>query len=208
MSRVTTLRADPSGFSLTEVLIATVLLATAALATVSVAISATKAQYRAEQNQVAIDRAQLEIEAIRALAFDSVALTGAPPTTPAGGPGDRLAGSCAGQGVATDGCFGLNEDGTALEPLVLAGGNLAGGGFVPSAAVDPGPDPFTSGDVTGIVYRYVVWKNDDPCSEADCPGEQDLKRVIVVVSIDESASGGDRAYREVQTDFGDPDLGA
>ena len=30
----------------------------------------------------------------------------------------------------------------------------------------PGPDSFDSGDVTGTVYRYVVWRNDASCGDS------------------------------------------
>ena len=201
------LRFDASGFTLIEVLVGAVVLASAMLATAQVMIGSVKVNYRSEQSQVAIDRAQAELEAIRTLGFDEVGLTGAPPATPSGGPGDRLTSTCATQGVSTDGCFGLNDDGTNRAPLVVEGGNLEATGSIAGTAVDPGPETFSSGDVSGTIYRYVVWQNDYACPETQCPGLQDRKRVVVVVTLDSTASGGERAYREVQSDFVDPDLG-
>lgn len=200
------LASDQDGLGIVEVLVAAVLLVVASLATVGVMIASARSNYRAEQSQVAIDRAQAEMEAVRALDYGDIALT-APPQTGVAGPEPRLSSSCAAQGVSADGCFALNANGTNSAPLVVEGGALEDGGSVMGAAVDSGPVPFSSGDVSGQVYRYVVWQNDNGCSEAQCPGGQDRKRVVVVVTINETASGGERAYREVQSDFIDPELG-
>lgn len=201
------LAAEESGFTIVEVVVAAVILATAALASTEVMINSTKANFRAEQNQVAIDRAQAELEKVRTLGFDQVALNTAPPGSPPGGPGDRLAPTCANQGVSLNGCFALNENGSNMAPLVVAGGVVEAGGLVSGAAIDPGPEPFTSGDISGEIYRFVVWQNDYACPETQCPGMQDRKRVSVVVTLDRGAGSTDRAYRELQSDFIDPDLG-
>lgn len=201
------LRSEQSGFTLIEVLVGVVVLGTTALATLQVMVGAVKVNFRTEQTQVAIQQAQAELESIHTLSFEQVALTGPPPATPANGPGSRIAATCAGQGVSDDGCFGLNENGSNLAPLVVEGGNLENGSTVTGGAINPGPTAWSSGDVSGSVYRYVVWQNDYACPESKCAGSQDRKRVVVVVTIDTKASGGERAYREVQSDFIDPDLG-
>jgi hypothetical protein len=93
--------------------------------------------------------------------------------------------------------------------LVVEGGILYGSGgeedeVIKGAAVDPGPVPFTSGDVSGDIYRYVVWVDDESCGDA-CPGPQDYKRVIVAVKLDKPAGQrAERGYVEVQSDFSDP----
>ena len=179
----------------------------AALATLQVMIGAVKVNFRTEQTQVAIEKAQAELESIRTLNFDKVALTAAPTATPAGDPGDRLAPSCANQGVSSNGCFALNDNGSNLAPLVVQGGALESGGTVTGAQINPGPTSWSSGDVSGKIYRYVVWQNDYACPSSQCPGMQDRKRVVVVVTINNGAAGTERAYREVQSDFIDPDLG-
>ena len=56
--------------------------------------------------------------------------------------------------------------------------------------MNPGPTSFTSGDVSGKVYRYVVWRDDPNCqmvpnSTIDaCPGPHDYKRVVVIVKLE------------------------
>ena len=37
-----------------------------------------------------------------------------------------------------------------------------------------------------------------------CPGSQDIKRVIVAATLNNTEPGGDRAYQELQTDIVDP----
>jgi hypothetical protein len=68
--------------------------------------------------------------------------------------------------------------------------------------VDPGPTPFTIGDVRGQIYRYVVW---DTCPSALCAERHLLKRAVVAVKLDDTVSGGTRRYQEVQGQFVDPD---
>ena len=65
--------------------------------------------------------------------------------------------------------------------MVINGGSLYGGGTVSGGTIDPTPEPFSSGDVSGTIYRYVAWKDDPNCLPLVCPGAQDLKRVVVAV---------------------------
>lgn len=206
MSLLRRLGAEQSGFTLIEIMVSALILASVALGSMQVLASSAKVNYRSEQAQVAIDKAQAELEALRTLDFDQVALNAEPPSAPPGGPTDRLAPSCTNQGVSTDGCFALNDNGTNLAPLVVEGGELEDGSTVTGAAIAAGPEPFTNGDVSGNVYRYVVWQNDYACAESQCPGMQDRKRMVIVVTLDRTADGS-RPYREVQSDVIDPELG-
>ncbi len=93
--------------------------------------------------------------------------------------------------------------------LVVNGGSLYGGtgeeGVISGGVINPGPTKFTSGDVSGSIYRYVVWRNDEKCSEISCPGTQDYKQVIVAVKMDKTGNlSSQRGYVEVQSDFIDP----
>jgi hypothetical protein len=93
-----------------------------------------------------------------------------------------------------------------MAPLVYNGSSLVGGGSVSGAQVQAGPTAFDSGDISGDIHRYVIWLDDPSCAEADCPGAQDLKRVIVAIALNETASGGARAYQELHTDIADPEV--
>ncbi len=188
------------GFALVETLVAVLVLAAGAIAVLGVVDASTRNTFRAEQTQVAINRAQRELEQIRHLAYEDVALT----TTPAASsdpehPGYRINGSD----------FAVGWDGATpsdYEQMVVK--NIGG---VTDGSVSPGPTSFSSGDVGGKVYRYVVWRNDPSCqlvpnSTIDaCPGPQDYRRVVVIVKLDDAPISFTRAYTEVQSNFSDPD---
>jgi prepilin-type N-terminal cleavage/methylation domain-containing protein len=188
------------GFALIETLVAVLILAIGAMAVLGVVDTSTRNTFRAEQTQVAINRAQRELEQIRHLDYQDVALT----TTPAASadpndPRHRVNGNQ----------FALGWDGTTASDYdEMAVKNVGG---LTLGTVNPGPTSFTSGDVTGKVYRYVVWRNDPNCqlvpnSGLDaCPGPHDYKRVVVIVQLDTAPISSTRAYTEVQSNVSDPD---
>ena len=47
--------------------------------------------------------------------------------------------------------------------MVYNGGSKYGGGTISGGVVNPGPEPFTSGDVSGNIYRFIVWQDDPTC---------------------------------------------
>ena len=178
---------------------AVLVLAIGVVAVLGVLDASTRNTFRAEQTQVAINRAQRELEQIRQLAYKDVALT----TTPAAStdpkdPRYRISGSD----------FALDWNGaTPTGYAEMAVKNIGG---LTDGLVNPGPTSFTSGDVSGKVYRYVVWRDDPSCQKVPnttidaCPGARDYKRVVVVVKLDDAAISYTRAYTEVQSDFTDP----
>ncbi len=161
------------GFTIVEVLVAAVILVIGALTTFGMLSDAVKNTQRAKATQVALDRAQQEIEALRSLSNKQLAMTATPPTsTDRLNPDYRVSG----------GEFALTrEPRGAYKKMVVNGGSLYGGGSIEGGVVNPGPTSFSSGDVSGKVYRYVVWRNDASCSTA-CPGEQDFKQEGKVVT--------------------------
>jgi prepilin-type N-terminal cleavage/methylation domain-containing protein len=179
------------GFTIVEVLVAIVILAVGAVAVLGTFDASTRNTFRAEQSQVAIDRAQAELEKIRHLSYQDVALT----TTPAhsddsNDPRNRVSGNQ----------FDLDRNGlTATDPHLV----VAGIGGVTAGSVSPGPTSFRSGDVTGHIYRFVVWQDDPNC--VACGGTHDYKRVIVAITLDTVAISYARSYVEVQSNFTDPD---
>jgi hypothetical protein len=188
-----------AGVSMIEVVVAAMLLIIGALAVLGLADAATRTTFRAEQGQVVVDRLQAEMERIRQLSFDELALTAAPVTS-------SDSASPAGRVSADRKTFALNRDGSAAAPLAIQGGTTPGGEPVgcgatgqPACGVDPGPTPFQSGDVTGEIHRYVVY----PGVPSDCPGctADDLKRIIVAITLDETSSGGTRSYQELHSDI-------
>lgn len=186
-----------SGMTIVEVVVAAMVLALGAAATFGVLTSATKNTQRAKATQVALNRAQLELEALRSLDNDKLAMTAAPShsNNPLN-PNYRV----------SNGTFAVLRDPPGdYANLVVNGGSLYGGGFVAGGTVAPGPSPFSSGDVSGRVYRYVVWRDDTSCPPATCPGTQDYKQIVVAVKLDKPGNqAGERGYVEVSSDFVDP----
>lgn len=185
------------GFTIIEVLVAALVLVMGAFATFGVLSAATKNTQRAKATQVALDRAQQELEVLRSLSNKELAMTASPPQSSNSKiPDYRVSGST----------FALTREPPGnYANLVVNGGSLYGGGFIEGGVVSPGPTSFTSGDVSGKVYRYVVWRNDASCPASTCPGEQDFKQVIVAVKLDTLPNeSAERGYVEVQSDFIDP----
>jgi hypothetical protein len=183
------------GLTVVEVMVAAMIMIVGGLAVLQLVDAAARNNYRSEQSQVVSNRLQDEVEKVKQLPYDELALTALPQDT-----SDLTDPRWRTQGTS----FAVTQQGGSQQPLVYNGSALYGGGSVTGGTIDPTPVPFTSGDVHGNIYRIVVWENDDSCAEAQCPGTQDLKRVIVAVRVDATASGGNRAYQEIQTETVDP----
>lgn len=185
------------GFTIVEVMVAALVLVMGAFATFGVLRVAVTNTHRVKATQVALDRAQQEMEALRSMTNQELALTATPAhaTAPLN-PGYRVSG---------DEFALIREPADTYRKLVVNGGELYGGGFISTGKVNPGPTSFTTGDVKGQIYRYVVWRNDTSCPEATCPGTQDYKQIVVAVKLDNpSNQPGEKGYVEVQSNFIDP----
>jgi type II secretory pathway pseudopilin PulG len=186
-----------AGMTIVEVVIAAMVLALSAGATFGILTSATKNAQRAKATQIAQNRAQLELETLRSLESDELAMTAAP---------SHVANPLSPNYRVLNGTFALTREPPGnYANMVVNGGSLYGGGFVQGGIVEPGPTPFTSGDVSGKVYRYVVWRDDATCPAAICPGLQDYKEIVVAVKLDKAGNqAGERGYVEVASDFINP----
>ncbi|HWM55842.1 MAG TPA: hypothetical protein VNO20_10690 [Solirubrobacterales bacterium] len=187
-----------AGLTIIEVVVAALVLAMGAMATFGLLGAATKNTQRAKATQVALNRAQLEIETLRSLSNEQLALIETPGQEGSPlNPNYRVSNST----FAT-----VREPPSAYEDMVVNKGSLYGGGFVTGGIVNPGPVSFSSGDVSGKIYRYVVWRDDASCPPATCPGTQDYKEIVVAVKLDTPGNqSGERGYVEVTSDFVDPD---
>ena len=196
--------AREEGMTLVEVVVAALIFVIGALAILQTFDSSTRSAYRAEQSQVLNSVAERELEEIRRLPFAKVALASPAPTsaTAVNDPRHRVSGTR----------FALNRSGTALADMVINGGGLDTDGdgqlddgtiSCGSACLVSGPEPFSSGDVKGNIYRYVVWQDDVSCG-VSCPGAQDVKRAVVAIRLDGTAASAERPYHEVQSDLIDP----
>jgi hypothetical protein len=173
------------GLTVVEVIVAGMIMVVGGLGVLGMVDVSTRNTFRAEQSQVVSNVLQREMEAIKALPYEEIALT----TLPAGESGDNNPNS---RVVGTN--FDTNRGVAAaeLKPLVSGGSVVAG------------PEDFEVEDITGSVYRYVVW---DECPEVWlCVESQPLKRLVVAVKLDSTAPGGsDRRYQELQGQVVDPD---
>ena len=190
LSRIRRRTGAQDGFTVVEILVASLVFAAGALAVLQVLDVSARNSFRAEQGQVGINVAQRELEKLRQLDYEEVGLT----TTPSyqsdpKDPRNRISGAN----------FALNPNGSNPAEMVIKGVNGQVGG-----SISPGPTSFSLGDVTGKIWRFVVWQNEAGCI-AVCPGTHDYKRVIVVVKIDDQVISFDRAYQEVQSDIADPE---
>lgn len=186
------------GFTIVEVLIAALILVAGAIATFGVLASATVDNQRAKATQVALDKAEQEIEILRSLSDEELALTAAPAhSSEEENPSFRV----------NNGKYALKRSPVSeYKEMVVNGGVRYPDETLEDGVVSPGPTSFTSGDVSGKVYRYIVWRNDTSCSAETCPGEQDYKQIIVAVKLNAKANGGNPGgYVEVQSNFVNPE---
>jgi prepilin-type N-terminal cleavage/methylation domain-containing protein len=184
------------GFTMVEVLVAIMILAIAAMTTFGLLSAATRNNQRAQASQVALEYAEQELEYLASLKDEKLALTKTPPASlNAMNPDYRVSGAA----------FALDREpvGNPHE-MIVNGRSIYGGGTVAGGVVSPGPTPFTSGNVSGQVYRYVVWRNDERCGTA-CPGPEDYKQIVVAVKLDSPPNlAAERGYVEVQSNFVEP----
>jgi hypothetical protein len=189
MDRLFSRLGGEDGLTVVEVTVAAMIMVIGGLAVLQLVDAAARNNYRSEQTQVVDNRLQEEIEKIKQVPYDQLALTGLPQDqSDIKDPRWRTQGTN----------FAVTKQGGFAQPLVYNGSSLYAGGTVSGGTIDPAPTQFSNGDVHGNIYRSVVWENDPTCSEAQCPGNQDLKRVIVAVRADTSAAVGARPYQEVQ----------
>lgn len=181
-----------SGLTIIEVLVASIVLVLGAGATFGVLGAATKNAQRAKATQVTLDLAQEELERLRAVPYEKLALNRAPASAADPlDPGYRVSGSQ----------FALRRHPLADYDTLAV--DLEKGDVSPESALLSGD--VEQGGIKGTVYRYVVWRDDPTCPEEECPGEEDYKQLVVAVKPDKPVSQtGERGYVEVQSNLIDP----
>ena len=176
-----------------EVLVAGMILVVGALGVLGIVDAASHNTFRAEQSQAVANVLQREMEKLRQLPYEELALESLPEhASDPENPDSR---------VASTSFFYAGRNETGLKPLVYNNGSshnepITGG------TVAPGPVPFEVGKVRGDVYRYIVW---DTCPSLLCRDKEHLKRAVIVATIDQTAAGGTRRYQEIQSQFVDPE---
>lgn len=180
---------DERGFTIIEVLVAALILTLASAAVFGVLAAATRNNARAKSTQIALDRAQQELEKLHSISYEELALSVAPAHSPKiNNPNNRVVG----------GNFALKREPQGeLAQMVVD---------LDKGVVKPGPIKFEDGEVKGHLYRYIVWRNDPSCPEELCPHGHDYKLLIVAVTLDSTADEPrERNYIEVQSAALDPE---
>jgi prepilin-type N-terminal cleavage/methylation domain-containing protein len=186
------------GFTIIEVLVAILIVSIASMATFTLLADATRNTQRAKGEQVAVEYAEQELEYLRSLGYQQLAMEapGPPHRENPQSPNYRV----------RESQFALDRSPVGeYRNMVLNGGSLYGvEERISGGIVEPGPTPFVSGNVHGKIYRYIVWQNDESCG-AKCPGNQDYKQIVVIAKVDKTASlPAETGYFEVQSKFIDP----
>jgi prepilin-type N-terminal cleavage/methylation domain-containing protein len=191
-------RNNERGFTIVEVLVAILIVSVAAMATFGLLSAATRNAQRAKANQVALEYAEQELEFLRSMKDEQLALTSNPPPAKSAlSPLTRV----------RENEFALTRNPVGdYRKLVLNNSFYYGTEKrITTGIVSSGPDNFTNGDVSGKVYRFVVWHNDEKCEEAKCPGKQDYKQIVVIVKVNPVPNQPqETGYAEVQSNFINP----
>ena len=169
-------RRTDRGFTLVELLVAVTLLTVGVTATIAVFGSSGRRTLSAQRVDVAVQKAQAEVDKLVSLKYGELALSSAPASSSdPNNPNSRVS------GTTFHVKSGLDEQ------LVLTPSTGL------TAKVAPGPDAFTVGiggsAITGNIYRYVTWRDEGSCSSTSnalCTSTQDTKRVTVAVTLDPS----------------------
>lgn len=167
-----------NGLTVVEMIVAGLILTVGSLGVLGMVDAASRNTFRAEQSQLLNNVLQQEMEKIKQLPYEEVALATLPAQESGeNNPNSRVSGTS----------FYTNRNGLLLKPLVSGGSVVAG------------PEAFQVDDVKGSIYRYVVWDKDCSPSWLCVDGGDHMKRVIVVARLDATASGGAaRRYQEIQ----------
>jgi prepilin-type N-terminal cleavage/methylation domain-containing protein len=161
---------DQEGFTLVEILMAVTLMSFGIAATLSVFGGSDRTVLAAQRASIASHQAQEELDRLSKTAYSKLGLTSTPSSSadPVN-PGSRVSGTT----------FRVRSDLTETFVLSTDAGQSA-------AAVSPAPTSFAVGvsgaTVTGKIYRYVTWRNEECAS--GCDSNQNTKRITVAVTVD------------------------
>jgi type II secretory pathway pseudopilin PulG len=180
-----------AGLTIVEVLVASVILVLGAAATFGLLGAAARNGQRAKATQVALDLAQEELERLHSLPYENLAVNSSPKTSSEpSSPNYRVSG----------GTFAVNRQPRGEYQTLVVNSEK---GVAPESEFVSGNAEH--GGIKGTLYRYVVWRNDPSCPEAECPGPDDYKQIIVAVKpeklVDQPGNGG---YVEVQSQLSNP----
>jgi prepilin-type N-terminal cleavage/methylation domain-containing protein len=184
-------RTREQGFTIVEVMVAILVVAVALVGTLQAFISSDHGNLATQETQAVSTAAEQAVEQLRAMSYNSLALSSFPIQT--------------GSGILTGDASGDPEDpdywvsGTNLQipnnfaqvasgvlsTVASAGEALIGGG-----TINPGPVTVSSDGFNVTIYRYVTWVVDS-CFLGGinlCPSIEDAKRITVAAVLDGTGS--------------------
>jgi len=188
------LRREEDGFTIIEILVAAFILVLGSLAVFQTLSASVHNVQRGREAQVGLSVAQREMEKIRALPFEKIALKTTPVnSTETSNPNNRVSGST----------FNLKRSGSSEFATMVVSS---------SGEVEPTSSAFSVGGTKVTVYRYVVWRKDTAyCAtgtnseKESCKTGQNYKRVVIDVLPSKPGNvTNTRSYYELQSDFVNP----
>jgi type II secretory pathway pseudopilin PulG len=173
------------GFSLIEALVAATVTTVGIGTAMGVFGSSQRATVQSQRHEVAVQQAQAELDKLRLLSYDKIALTDWPGTSSdPNDPRSRVSGT------------NLQVKQDLQEALVVD----------PQGSVNPGPTAFAVGDgagVTGKIYRFVTWR-DENCPSELCDGPENTKRITVAITLDPAGTVASRPPIWISSVAADP----
>lgn len=169
-----------TGFTMVELMIAVFITVGGLMALIGTFDVSRQLNNLSERKEAATHVAEQAMEDVLAKSYPDIGLTSAPLHQSV--PSDPRFYVTDGSG-ANPSTYKWSQGPNALapttDPLVVDSG----------AAVDPNPTNWTDpkSGVSGKVYRFVTWVDDDKCGPDPitlCPGSQDYKRVTIAVTVD------------------------
>jgi Tfp pilus assembly protein PilV len=182
------------GFTLVEVLVATLVLTVGIIAMFSNFSSSQKLGNSAEAHQAAVAVADGELERLRGLKWTELGLeeskiparsTELTTASPAYWEVSPATTTCPGQGPSAQqtNCYEWSQEATVREPIVILKAESTKEESDPKTATTTATLGGSATRLTFQVYRFVTWVSDKQgCTASKCEGEGDDKRLVVAVT--------------------------
>src|ERR1700735_4872303 len=185
-------RTDEEGFTIIEVMVAILVLAVALIGTLQAFISSDHGNLATQETQAVSTAAEQALEQLRAMSYNSLALSSFPIQTGSGNPTGDTSGDpedpdywVSGTNLVIPNNFAQVTSGV-LTTVASVGEALIGGG-----TINPGPVTVSSDGFNVTIYRYVTWVVDS-CLLGSinlCPGTEDAKRITVAAVMAGTGAG-------------------